>query len=413
MKLKAHFGDDIDLFGRGVNDFDKKLDTLKDYKYSIAIENAVEENWFTEKLYDCFLTHTIPLYYGCPNITDYFSPASLVKIDIDDFDRTVHEIEKLLKDDTFYETHLDAVIEAKEKYLYQYSIYPLVVNFIKENNIELTNSKKKIILSSRTSMSKIKKMSVKQTIRNIISKIPVLGNVWHYRNLGLYHESIEKKRLQEEKARLKEYLTSNDYIQEQRCKPWFADNGDKKLSLSCDILNENSTVLDFGGYEGQWSSDIYSKYNSTIYVFEPYKLFASQIEERFAKNPKIKVFDFGLSNKDITTKLYLSDNASTMFGKEEEAVDIKLQKATDFFKEHQIDTVDLVKMNIEGGEYDLLEHLIEEGFIKNIKNIKVQFHDFVINDAKERMTAIQKKLSLTHKIVYQYEFVWEHWKLKE
>jgi hypothetical protein len=42
------------------------------YQYSIVIENSREINYFSEKLLDCLLTKTVPIYFGCPNISDYF-----------------------------------------------------------------------------------------------------------------------------------------------------------------------------------------------------------------------------------------------------------------------------------------------------------------------------------------------------
>ena len=71
-----------------------------------------------------------------------------------------------------------------------------------------------------------------------------------------------------------------------------------------------------------------------------------------------------------------------------------------------------MKINIEGGEYDLLDSLISADIVQSIANIQVQFHDFLIKDAKEKMRKIQEKLSLTHEPTYQYEFVWENWKIK-
>ena len=50
--------------------------------------------------------------------------------------------------------------------------------------------------------------------------------------------------------------------------------------------------------------------------------------------------------------------------------------------------------------------------ISIFKNIQVQFHDFIIQNAEERMINIQRKLELTHELTYQYVFVWENWKLK-
>lgn len=72
--LSKH-GDSIDMFGAGFNPIPGKIDALRDYRFSIAIENACLVNGASEKISDCFLTGTIPIYYlpGCPNIGDYFN----------------------------------------------------------------------------------------------------------------------------------------------------------------------------------------------------------------------------------------------------------------------------------------------------------------------------------------------------
>jgi glycosyltransferase involved in cell wall biosynthesis len=55
-----------------LKDITGKIEALRDYKFSVAIENGIYRNFFTEKILDCFLTGTIPIYYGCPNIGDFF-----------------------------------------------------------------------------------------------------------------------------------------------------------------------------------------------------------------------------------------------------------------------------------------------------------------------------------------------------
>lgn len=62
----------FDLFGRGFDPFSSKVDILKPYAFSIAIENANLINGISEKLLDCLLFGTIPIYYGCPNVGDFF-----------------------------------------------------------------------------------------------------------------------------------------------------------------------------------------------------------------------------------------------------------------------------------------------------------------------------------------------------
>jgi FkbM family methyltransferase len=198
-------------------------------------------------------------------------------------------------------------------------------------------------------------------------------------------------------------------IQALRVAPWLADNGDKTYRLDYN-LNENSVVFDLGGYEGQWASDIFSKYTCFIYVFEPFDLYAKKIAQRFLMNPKISAFNYGLSNRNMIAQLGINNDASSVFKPGDETVDISLVKIEDFLMLMQLSHIDLMKINIEGGEYDILEHLIENKLISKIENIQVQFHDFV-PDAENRMQEIQRKLSLTHKLTYQYIFVWENWTL--
>ena len=58
-----------------------KINALKDYMFSITIENSKHDYMFTEKLIDCFLTGTIPIYYGCPSIGRFFDVKGIIVID--------------------------------------------------------------------------------------------------------------------------------------------------------------------------------------------------------------------------------------------------------------------------------------------------------------------------------------------
>lgn len=204
----------------------------------------------------------------------------------------------------------------------------------------------------------------------------------------------------------------NDEIQRVRCIKWFEDNGDETLRVDYE-LTDQSVVFDLGGYVGDFASKIFDRYVCTVYVFEPVPYYYNLIKNRFLNNKKVKIICAGLADATRVENIYLENDKTSLYGKSgAEKIEIKLISTSDFFKEHDIPFIDLVKINIEGGEYALLEHLIESGDITKIKNIQVQFHDFVIDNAELRMNAIQKKLALTHKLTYQYPFVWENWELK-
>lgn len=97
--------DKLDLFGRGFNEIPSKLDGLRDYMFSVAIENAVDTNYFTEKLTDCLITGTIPVYYGCPNVGDFFDLNGIITFN------SLEELHQILDSLTpeLYQSKLESV----------------------------------------------------------------------------------------------------------------------------------------------------------------------------------------------------------------------------------------------------------------------------------------------------------------
>ncbi|WP_171133269.1 hypothetical protein [Ruegeria sp. HKCCA6707] len=71
-------GADIDIMGRGYTPFEYKSDGLAPYRYSVVIENVRERNYFSEKLTDAILCGTVPIYWGCPNIDDFFDTSGMI-----------------------------------------------------------------------------------------------------------------------------------------------------------------------------------------------------------------------------------------------------------------------------------------------------------------------------------------------
>ena len=88
---EEHKGSIVEFFGSGTGTrLNRKIEGLKEYRYSIVVENSEERGYFTEKLIDCFLTGTVPIYLGCPNIEDYFCKDGIIVI------RDVREIKEIL-----------------------------------------------------------------------------------------------------------------------------------------------------------------------------------------------------------------------------------------------------------------------------------------------------------------------------
>ncbi len=200
-------------------------------------------------------------------------------------------------------------------------------------------------------------------------------------------------------------LSYFDYESLQR---WFEDNGDRTHRINYD-LDEDSIVFDLGGYEGSWSADIFEKYGCEVYIFEPVKKYFDKIVDRFKNNPKIHVFNLGLSNKNGTYNIYYNNDSSSLVHKTSETESIQLRNICDFIDETNIEKIDLIKINIEGEEFDLLDEIINRLYQSKFSNIQVQFHK-MFDDCYQRRDNIRKSLSETHHTTYDYTFVWENWK---
>lgn len=114
----------FDLFGRGFTPIGDKWDGLAHHKYSLAIENCSTPYYWTEKISDCFLSWTMPIYYGCTRISDYFPPESMAQIDINDPDAPAMVADIIHSER--WKKNLDAIESARNKVLDEYQIFPFL-----------------------------------------------------------------------------------------------------------------------------------------------------------------------------------------------------------------------------------------------------------------------------------------------
>jgi FkbM family methyltransferase len=204
-------------------------------------------------------------------------------------------------------------------------------------------------------------------------------------------------------------------VHQERVQRWQDADSDARLRTDYACLAPESIVLDLGGFHGDFALLMNAKYGALCHVFEVVPDLCDAIRTRSAGNSRIVVHPFGLAGADREEELFLADEGSSTFADRSSAgrrITIRLVDAARWFeKELAGRTVDLMKVNIEGGEYELLEHLIAMGLVPRIRNIQVQFHEDVIPRAARRMERIQSRLAKTHHLTWQERFVWENWEL--
>ena len=117
-------------FGRGFHDLPDKWEGLAPFRYSVAVENSRHDHYWTEKIADCFLAGTVPIYWGAPNIRDYFPADSMIVIDtLDPF-----EVARIIKTEATHEAYqrrLPALREAKRRVLEEYNLFEVAYQMAK------------------------------------------------------------------------------------------------------------------------------------------------------------------------------------------------------------------------------------------------------------------------------------------
>jgi len=110
---------EINFFGKGSNYIADKMEGLLPYRYSIAIENTSAPYYFTEKISDCFLAYTVPLYFGCKNIAKYFPERSFIPINIEEPAAAINKIRQVIEKNDWPE-RISALQEARHLVLNKY-----------------------------------------------------------------------------------------------------------------------------------------------------------------------------------------------------------------------------------------------------------------------------------------------------
>lgn len=121
-QLKQEFGSQIDFFGRGIRTMADKDEALSDYRFHIALENSVHQDYWTEKLADPFLRGCFPIYSGCPNLDDYFPEGSYARIELARPQQAISIIKEVLGSEIDGASQAQ-LQEAKRRIMDEYNIF--------------------------------------------------------------------------------------------------------------------------------------------------------------------------------------------------------------------------------------------------------------------------------------------------
>jgi len=190
-------------------------------------------------------------------------------------------------------------------------------------------------------------------------------------------------------------------------KKFYATGGDKKNRYNYK-LKKGSIVFDLGSFRGEFLDNVYNK-NNTYYLFEINLRNFNFLKEKYKNYKNVYIFPYGLG-PDNLKGFSSGDGAGGKFLNNKKG-QILIRKFDDFCKSNKIRKIELLKINIEGAEYDLVKFLDHINFLSNINYIQVQPHDFEENSL-DLILENHRLLSKTHDLDLSYPFVWDFWSLK-
>jgi FkbM family methyltransferase len=169
-------------------------------------------------------------------------------------------------------------------------------------------------------------------------------------------------------------------------------------------LGSSDIVVDLGSYQGEWAEMINNRYGCHVICVEP----TAHIN-RLQSNGRFTIINkAGWIREEVRrfggAYYYTSAHEPhNTFGYNDYEC-FNINELLDRY-----DQIGLLKINIEGDEYPVLNHIMP--YIRRIKFLQVQFH--IVNDNSESdWRSIVSQLRQTHECMWCKKFVWESWKLK-
>jgi FkbM family methyltransferase len=143
-------------------------------------------------------------------------------------------------------------------------------------------------------------------------------------------------------------------------------------------------IIDLGGCKGDFVKPYIDDSNNTIYIFEPFPHNADIIQRDFGN--RVHLIRNLVGSKNGTVDFYLTFAEQGVYFRPSilndkpdvytDSISLSMVKLSDWWKQNLSCDVDLLKVDIEGAEYDVFEDLLDTGIINRFKKIIFEEHAF-------------------------------------
>lgn len=177
--------------------------------------------------------------------------------------------------------------------------------------------------------------------------------------------------------------------------------GGNKLLTSNLKLSSDDVVFDIGAYQGEWTDQILCQYGSRVICYEPVPKHVNELALKYRSNNRVSVIGSAMSDHEGFLPIGINANSSGL-NRPGETIQVPTTSITEEIKKYG---PKILKINIEGGEYIVLDAVLKNNIASSINCLIIQFHNFESND-EAKASLIISRLSNTHDVIFNFPFMW-------
>lgn len=230
---------------------------------------------------------------------------------------------------------------------------------------------------------------IKRILCNIYSDRKIVFTDSNYEKIGKYIDGTEVVSIDDIETSICDFYTGGKYTEEiigllqskgvkskniYVYSPQITTIGEKNgkhfITKECLEKRDNLLVYSIGiGEDSSFDNEIINKYKGQVFAFDPTPKAIDYVNKSgLMESPLFRFFNYGISSKNDIQKFYLPDNKEHVSGSiiqhellnKNDVIEVNMKSLITVIKELKHDKIDIIKMDIEGAEFDVLQKFFED-----------------------------------------------------
>ena len=174
-------------------------------------------------------------------------------------------------------------------------------------------------------------------------------------------------------------------------------------------IRKNDIVLDVGSHVGMFSLYAHEKGAKQIYAFEPTETTFKHLSKNLGKHRNIKTFNYAMSGHDGKIQFHIVgpstvcssyENVNNTKDEPRKTIEIPCMSFPTFLKNNNVDRIDVLKMDCEGGENDIFPTMPDYFLKHRMRKIYMEVHNF-LPDHEDNLKFAQQMKDRLEKLGYK------------